>query len=216
MKLFSKGALPLIFLMSTLRRDGKSSTGVCSTQGSMLWSWPHLAFSSSLTSSWPLPVFFLLSSTMDVVVVQSLSRVWLLVIPQPAARQASLCFTIPWSLLKLKSIESVVPSNHLILCCSLLLLPSIFPSTRVFSNESALYIKWSKHWSFRFSISLSNENLGLIFFMIDWFDLLVVQGTLKSLLQHHSLKSINSLVLSLLYGPTLTSAHDYWKNHSFE
>ena len=114
------------------------------------------------------------------------------------------------------SIEAVMSSNYLILCRPLLLLPSIFPSTRVFSNESALYIKWSKHWSFRFSISLSNENLGLIFFMIDWFDLLVVQGTLKSLLQHHSLKSINSLVLSLLYGPTLTSAHDYWKNHSFD
>ena len=209
MKLFSKGALPLIFLMSTLHRDRKSSTGVCSSQGSMLWSWLHLAFSSSLTSSWPLPVFFLLSSTMDVVVVQSLSHVWLLVIPQPAACQASLSLTIPWSLLKLKSIESVVPSNHLILCCSLLLLPSIFPSTRVFSNESALYFKQSKDWSFRFSISLSNENLGLIFFMIDWFDFLVVQGTLKSLLQHHSLKSINSLVLSLLYGPTFTSAHDY-------
>ena len=144
-----------------------------------------------------------------IVVVQSLSCVWLFITLWTAVCQAFLSFTIPWSLLKLKSIESVVPSNHLILCCSLLLLPSIFPSTRVFSNESALYFKQSKDWSFRFSISLSNENLGLIFFMIDWFDFLVVQGTLKSLLQHHSLKSINSLVLSLLYGPTFTSAHDY-------
>ena len=109
--------------------------------------------------------------------------------PWTAAHQASLTFTVSWSLLRLKSIESVVPSNHLIFCCFLLLLPSIFPSTRVFSNESALYIKWSKDWSFSFSISLSNENLGLLFFMIDWFDLFVVQGTLKSLLQHRSWKA---------------------------
>ena len=174
--------------MSTLCRDRKSSTDVYNSQGSLLWSWPHLAFNCSLTSSWPLPVLFLLSSTMDVV-LESLSRVWLLVLSQTAAHQASLSFTISWSLLRLKSIESVVPSNHLIFCCFLLLLPSIFPSTRVFSNESALYIKWSKDWSFSFSISLSNENLGLLFFMIDWFDLFVVQGTLKSLLQHRSWKA---------------------------
>ena len=94
-----------------------------------------------------------------------------------------------WSSLKVKSIESVMPSNHLILCHPLLLLPSIFPSIRVFSNESVLHIRWPKYWSFSFSISLSNENSGLISFRMDWFDLLAVQGTLKSLLQHHSSKA---------------------------
>ena len=104
------------------------------------------------------------------------------------------------------SIESVMPSNHLIL----LLLPSIFPSIRVFSNESTLCIRWTKYWSFSFSISLSNEYSGLISFRIDWFDILAVQRTLKSLLQHQQFKSISSSVLSLLYGPTLTSILDYW------
>ena len=103
--------------------------------------------------------------------------------------QASLSFTVSQSLLKLMSVESVIPSNHLFLCCPLLLLPSIFPSIRVFSNESALGIMWPRYWSFSFSISPSNEYLGLISFRIDWFDLLAVQGTLKSLLQHHSSKS---------------------------
>ena len=112
------------------------------------------------------------------------------------------------------SIESVIPSNHLILCHPLLLLPSTFPTIRVFPNESALHIRWPKYWSFSFSISLSNEYSGLISFSIDWLYLLSVQGTLKSLLQHH--KSISSLVLSLLYSPTLTSIHDYWKNHSLD
>ena len=111
------------------------------------------------------------------------------VVSWSAARQASLSPTISWSLLKLMSIESVMPSNHLILCCPLLLLPSIFPSIRVFSNELALPIRWPKYWSFSFSISPSNENSGLISFRIDWFDLLAVQGTLKSLLQHHNLKA---------------------------
>ena len=106
-----------------------------------------------------------------------------------AARQASLSFTIPWSLLKLMFIESVMPSNHLILCHPLLLLPSIFPSIRVFSSESALPIRWPKYWSFSFSISPSNEYSGLISFRIDWFDPFAVQGTLKGLLQHHSLKT---------------------------
>ena len=106
------------------------------------------------------------------------------VTPWTAACLASLSFTISWSLLKLMSVESVMPSNHLILCCPLLLPPSIFPSIRVFSNESALRIRWSKHWSFSFSPS--NEYSGLISFRIDWFDCLSVQGTLKSLLQHHS------------------------------
>ena len=104
-----------------------------------------------------------------------------------AAREASLSFTISWSLLQFLSIESMMPSNHLILCQPLLLLPSIFPSIRVFSNESALHIRWPKYWSF--SITPSHEHSVLISFRIDWFDLLVVQGTLKSLLQHHSLKA---------------------------
>ena len=112
--------------------------------------------------------------------------VQLFVIPWTAACQASLSFTISQSLLKLMSTESMMPSNHLILCCPLLLLPSIFPSIRVFSNESTLHIKWPKYWSFSFSISPFNEYSGLISFRIDWFDLLAVQGTRKSLLQHHS------------------------------
>ena len=108
--------------------------------------------------------------------------------PWTAVHQAFLSFTVSWSLLKLKSIESVMPSNRLILCYFLLFLLSIFPSIRVFSNESALRIRWPKYWSFRFSISPPNDYSGLIPFRIDWFDLLAVQGTLKSLLQHHSSK----------------------------
>ena len=123
-----------------------------------------------------------------VVDVQSLSRVQLFVTPWTAARQAPLSFTISWSWLKLMSIESVMPSNYLILCCPLLLLPSIFPSIRVFSSELALHIRWSKYWSFSFSISPSNDYSGLIFFRMDWLDL-TVQGTLKSLLQHHNSKA---------------------------
>ena len=109
--------------------------------------------------------------------------------PWTAACQVSLSFTISWSLLKLMPIESVMPSNHLILCCPLFLLPSIFPSIRAFSNESALCIRRPKHWSLSFSNSPSNEYSGLISFRIDGFDLLTVQGTLKSLLQYHSLKA---------------------------
>ena len=109
--------------------------------------------------------------------------------PWTAAHQASLSFTISQSLLKLMSIESVMPSNHLILCHPLLLLPSVFPSIRVFSSELALPIRWPNYWSFSFIISPSNEYSGLISFRIDWFDLLTVQGTLKSLLQHHSSKA---------------------------
>ena len=127
-----------------------------------------------------------------------------------------LFITNAWSLLKLMSIESVIPSSHHILHCPLLLLPSIFPNLRVFSSESVLPIRWPKCWSFSFSISASNEYSRLISFRIDWFDLLAVQGTLKSLLQHHSSKSINSSALSFLYSPTLTFIHDYWKNHSFD
>ena len=118
--------------------------------------------------------------------VQSFSRVWLFATPCTAARQASLSITNSRSLHKLMSIESVVPSNHLILCYPLLLRPSIFPSIRVFSNESALPIRWLKYWSFSFNISPSNEHSGLISFRMDWFDLLAVRGTLKSLLQYHS------------------------------
>ena len=121
--------------------------------------------------------------------IQSLIRVWLFVTPWTAARQTSLSIINSRSLLRLNSIESVMPSNHLILCCPLLLLPSIFPSSRVFSNESVLPIRWSKYWSFSFSISPSNEYSGLISFRMDWLDLLAVQGTLKSLLQHHSSKA---------------------------
>ena len=120
---------------------------------------------------------------------QSLSHVWLFVTPQTAARQASLSITHSWSLLKLMFIELVMPSNHLILCHPLLLLPSIFPSIRVFSSESILHIRWPKYWSFSFSISPSSEYSGLISFRMDWLDLLAVQGTLKSLLQHHSSKA---------------------------
>ena len=121
--------------------------------------------------------------------VQLLSRIWLFAAPWTAARQASLSITNSWSSLKLMPIELVMPSNHLILCRSLLLPPSIFPNMRVFSNESALHIRWPKYWSFSFSISPSNEHPGLLSFRMDWLDLLAVQGTLKSLLQHHSSKA---------------------------
>ena len=121
--------------------------------------------------------------------VQSLSRVRLFATPWTAAHWASLSITNSHSLLILMSIESVMPSNHLIFCCPLLLLPSIFPSIRVFSDELVLCIRWPKYWSFSFNISPSNEHPGLISFRMDWLDLLAVQGTLKSLLQHHSSKA---------------------------
>ena len=147
--------------------------------------------------------------------VQLLTCVQLFVTPRTEASQASLSITNSWSLPKLMSIESVMPSNHLILCCLLLLPPSIFPSIRVFSNESALHIRWPKYWSFSFNISPSDEYSGLISFRIDWLDLLAVQGTLKNLLQHHSSKA-SILWHSAFYSPALTSVHDHWKNHSFE
>ena len=149
----------------------------------------------------------------SIVVIQSLSHVQLFATPWTAAYKAPLFSTIFQSLLKFMSLESVMPCNHLLLCHSFLLLPSIFPSIRVFSNESVLHIRWPKYWSFSFSIS---EYSGLISFRMDWLDLLAVQGTLKSLLQHHSSKSISSSVLSFLYSPTLTSIHIYWKKHSFD
>ena len=127
-----------------------------------------------------------------------------------------LSITNSQSLLKLMSIESVMPSNHFIHCRPLLLLPSVFPSIRVFSNESDLLIRWPEYWTFSFNISPSNQYSGLISFRMDWLDHFAVQGTLKSLLQHHSSKSINSSALSFLYSPTLTSTRDYWKNHSFD
>ena len=131
-------------------------------------------------------------------VVQSLSRVRLSATPWTTVCQASLSITNSRSLLKLMSIESVMPSNHLILCRPLLLLPSIFPSIRVFSKESALCIRWPKCWSFSFSLSPSNDYSGLISFRVDWLDLLAIQGTLKGLLQHHSSKASHPSTASIL------------------
>ena len=122
---------------------------------------------------------------------------------------------ISWSLLKLTSIESVTPSSHLTLCHPLLLLPSMFPSIRVFSNKLALCIRWPKYWSFSFDISPSNEYSGLISFRMDWLDLLAVQGMLKNLLQHHSSKASILRHSAFFYGLILTSIHDYWKKDSF-
>ena len=132
-----------------------------------------------------------------------------------AACQASLSITNSQSLLKVMSIKSVMPSNHLIFCHSFLLLPSIFPSIRVFSNESVLCIRWPKYWSFSFSISPSNKHSELISSRMDWLDLRAVQGTLESS-PTPQFKSIDSSVFSFLYSSTLTSIHDYWKNHSFD
>ena len=146
---------------------------------------------------------------------QSLSRVGLFATPWIAACQASLSITNSWSSLRLTSIESVMPSNHLILCRPLLLLPSIFPIIRVFSNESALRIKWPKYWSSSFNISPCNEHPGLISFRMDWLGLLAVQRTLKSS-PTPRFKSINSLALRLLHSPTLTSIHNHRKSHSLD
>ena len=134
-------------------------------------------------------------------------------IPWTAALQASLSFTISWSLPKLMTIELVMPSSHLILCHPLLPLPPILLSIRVFSNESTLSIRWPKHWTFSFSISPSNEYSGLISFRIDLFGLFAVQGTLKSLLQHHSSKA-SILWHSAFF--TVQLSHPYWKNHSLD
>ena len=135
--------------------------------------------------------------------------------PWTAACQASLSITSSRSLLELMSIESVIPSNHLILCRPLLLPPSVFASIRVFSNESALHIRWPKYRSFSFSISPSNEYSGLISFRVDWLDLLTVQGTLNSLLQHQSSKA-SILQCSAFLIVQLSPIHDYWKNHSLD
>ena len=144
-------------------------------------------------------------------VVQLLSHVWLFVTPWTAAHQASLALTISWSLLKLMSIELVMPSNHLILCCPLFPLPSIFPSIKVFSNESSLHIRWPKYWSFSFIISPSNEYSGLISFRSDYWSPCSQESSPTP-----QFKSINSLVLKLLSGPILRSVYDYCKNHSFD
>ena len=146
--------------------------------------------------------------------VQLLSHLQLFVTPWTAAYQAFLTITNSQSLFKFMSIKLVTPSNHLILCHPLLLLPSIFPRIRVFPNELALCIGWPKYWSF--SISPSNEYAELISFRIDGFDLFAVQGTLKSVFKHHSSKASILWFSAFYYGPTLTFIHDYWKNHSFD
>ena len=138
----------------------------------------------------------------------------LFAIPWSAIGEASLSFTISLNLLKLMSIESVMPSNHFILRRPFLLPPSIFPSIRVFSSELAICIRWPRYWNF--SISFSNEYSGLISFRMDRFDHLAVLGTLRESSPAPQFKSTNSSALSLLYGPTITSGHDYWKNHSFD
>ena len=145
--------------------------------------------------------------------VQLLRPLQLIATPWNATHQSSLSITNSRSLLKLMSIELVMPSNHLILCHPLLILPSIFTNIRVFSKESVLCIRWPKYWSFSFSISPFKEYSGLISFRTDWFDVLSVQGILKSFLLF---KSINTSALSFLYSPTLTSIHDYCKNQSFD
>ena len=159
-------------------------------------------FLSTISSTYELGIFHFSSAAQS---CQTLE-----VTPRTAAGQASLSITNSWSLLKVMSIESVISSNHLIVCCPLFLLPSIFPNIRVFSIESVLHIRWPKYWSFSFSISPSNEYSELISFRIDWFDFLAVQGTLKSLLQHHSSKA-SILLCSAFFSPTLTSIYDYRK-----
>ena len=179
--------LPPIHLFSHLQSHLFQVTRLPHVQGILHW---------SISMSFPIYKLsylnycgFIINLDIWWAVFQLLSHVWLFVTPWTATCQASLSFTFSQSLPKLMSIESVIPSNHLILCHPLLLLPSIFPSIRVFSNESALRMSWPKYWSFSFSISPSNEYSGLISFSIDWLDLLAVQGTLKSLLHHHSSKA---------------------------
>ena len=157
--------------------------------------------------TWPCLFFLLLNTSHQFSSVQLLSRVRLFVTPWTAARQASLSITNSRTPPKPMSIKLVMPSNHLIFCPPLLLLPSIFPSIRVISNESALRIRWPKYWSFSFSISPSNEHPGLISFRMDWLDLLTVEGTLKSLLQHHSSQAVILCHSAFFIVPTLTSTH---------
>ena len=145
-----------------------------------------------------------------------LSHVRLFATPWTAAHQAFLSIANSQSLLKLMAIESVMPSNHLILCHPLLLPPLIFPNIRVFSSESILRIRWPNYWSFSFSISPCKEYSGLISFRMDWLDLLAVQGTLKSLLQHHTSKASILRCSAFFIVLTLISIHDHWKNYSFD
>ena len=154
-----------------------------------------------------------------IVAVKSLSRVQPFVTPWPAAPQPSLSFTIPWSLLKLMFTQPVMPSNYLILCHTLFLLLSIFPSIRVFPNELAYHIRWPKYCSFSFNISPSNEEYsGIVSFRIDQFELFAVQGVQEDFQESSApqFESISSLPLGFLYGPNLTSIHDYWKKHSLD
>ena len=148
--------------------------------------------------------------------VQLLSSVRLFVTPRTAAHQASLSITNSQSFLKLISIKSVMPSSHLILCHHLILPPSIFPSIRVFSNESVLRMRWPKYWSFSFSISPSNEYPGLISFRMDWVGSPCSPRDFQESFPTPQFKRINSSALSFLHSPTLTSIHDHWKNHSFD
>ena len=150
-----------------------------------------------------------------VVVVKSPSHVWLFLTPWTAAHQASLSLTVSQSLPKFMSISLVMPPIHLIFWCPLLLLPSIFPSIRDFSNKSSIHITWPKYWSFSFSISPSSEYSGLTSFKIDWYDLLAVQGTFRSLFQLYILKG-RSLIFCLLYGLALTTICDNWEDHSLD
>ena len=156
----------------------------------ILWSlWIWVEVSQVVRESWPSELKMFLRVSVQFSSVQLLSRAWLVATPWTEARQAAPSVTNSQSLLNLMSIKLVMPSSHLILCCPLLLLPLIFPSIRIFSNESVLHIRWPKYWSFSFNISPSNEHTGLVSFRMDWLDLLAVQGTLKSLLQHHSSKA---------------------------
>ena len=161
-------------------------------------------------STFSLPAYYRFSS------VQSLSCAWLFATPWITARQASLSITNSWSVLKLMSIKPMMPSSHLIIYRLLLLLPPIPPSIRVFANESTLRIRGPKYWSFSFSISPSNEHPGLISFRMDWLDLLAVQGTLKSLLWHHSSKASIFRCSAFFTIQLSTSIHDHWKNHSLD
>ena len=183
-----------LFLSSFCGRGKNTGVGYHSLPQEIFWprNWTHISSTSCIGKQilyhCPPGKPKSLSTCLSFSSVQSFSSVWLFVFPWTAACQAFLSINNFWSLLKLMPIESVMPANHLILCCPLLLPPSIFPNIRVFSNELVLCIQWPNYWSFSFSISPSNEYSGLISFRIDWLDLLAVEGTLKSLLQHHSSK----------------------------
>ena len=198
--------LPVYFLLTRGDRQG-ASNAFCrqmdETKTLLLKAFPRVTEMVFLLQGLTSSAHKALTPT-RLIVVHLLSDVQLFATPWTAACQAPLSFTISWSLLKLMSIESAMPSSHLILCRLLLLLPPILPSIRVFSNESSLRIRWSKNWSFGFSICPSNEHPGLMSFRMDWLDLFAVQGTLKNLLQQQGSKTSVPLALSLLYILTLT------------